>query len=80
MRYLREYEYIAQKEHFCDTCCSYIMPGEQYRGSVYANKNHVFVIKAHSNPSCDFPPDPTEKDRENSRLEKEIESTFKKAA
>jgi len=56
------------------------MPGEQYRGSVYANKNHVFVIKAHSNPSCDFPPDPTEKDRENSRLEKEIESTFKKAA
>lgn len=56
MRFLRHYESIARKEHFCNCCCKYIMPGEKYEGSVYVTKNNgIIVSKQHVNPGCDFP-------------------------
>jgi hypothetical protein len=73
MEMLRTYTYIAHVQHFCNNCCRYIQPGEQYEGIVYVHKKHgIIVTKQHVNPACDFPPDEFEdfisssKDLENS--------------
>ena len=56
MEFLRNYTSVAHKEHFCNCCCRYIMPGEVYEGAVYATKNNgIIVSKQHISPSCDFP-------------------------
>lgn len=61
MRELRRYEHMAQKEHWCDRCCTYIRPGEFYEGLVYADKRFgIIVHKFHINPGCDYPEDPVE--------------------
>jgi hypothetical protein len=58
MRHLRDYISVANRSHFCDHCCRYIQPGEQYEGIVYAHKKHgIIVTKQHINPACDFPYD-----------------------
>jgi hypothetical protein len=60
MKFLRDYTSIANTQHFCDCCCRYIQPGEQYRGIVYVTKKHgILVTKQHENPGCDWP-DPEE--------------------
>ena len=58
MRHLRSYTSVANTSHFCDSCCRYIQPGEQYEGIVYAtDKNGIIVSKKHVNPACDWPHD-----------------------
>lgn len=58
MRPLRSYTSVANTSHFCDNCCRYIQPGEQYEGVVYAtDKNGIIVSKKHVNPACDWPDD-----------------------
>jgi hypothetical protein len=60
MRLLREYTSVAHLSHFCDRCCRYIQPGDEYEGFVYAHDKHgIFVSKQHINPACDWP-DPEE--------------------
>lgn len=61
-RVLRSYSRIAQQEHFCYNCCSYIQPGEQYDAEVevcrlWNGKTTVMVWKRHKDP-CDPPPEP----------------------
>ena len=72
MRYfLREYEHVVHQTHFCDVCCQYIMPGEMYKGTVYASDIHgIVTFKEHVNPACDWPEDPEE---DRAGLEKAIE-------
>jgi hypothetical protein len=72
MRHLREYHSVANRTHFCDNCCRYIQPGEQYVGEVYANKNGIIVSKQHSNPACDFPWDEEEELLKSSNLESSV--------
>lgn len=63
-RILRTYESIAQRYHWCDRCCSDILPGECYRGSVEIVNGKFFIMKTHENPGCEYPPDPDEKEFE----------------
>ena len=58
MRVLNEYRRIARAEHWCDMCCDWIQPGEQYNGTVIAYKkpNRLIVFKTHL--YCESPPDP----------------------
>ena len=81
---LRRYEYIAQKEHFCDICCNYILPGEMYEGIVKIVNNRLVVFKNHINPCCDFSPDPDdydEKDKEDNKPEEsDLELSLEDAA
>lgn len=78
MRSLREYRSIAQMVHWCDSCCSYIHPGEQYEGTVYVSgdcrEHRLVVFRSHINPVCEPPDDPDEereinreRNRESSR-------------
>ena len=61
MRPLRSYTSVAHAEHFCNNCCRYIQPGEQYEGIVYATDKHgIIVSKQHINPACDWPDDELE--------------------
>jgi len=61
MRPLRSYTSIANVSHFCDNCCRYIQPGEQYEGTVYSTDKHgIIVTKKHINPCCDWPDDEVE--------------------
>ena len=61
MRELRRYEHMAQKDHWCDTCCDWIFPGQLYEGLVYADNLHgIVVLKCHIDPRCEPPPDPEE--------------------
>jgi hypothetical protein len=77
MRFLRSYQSVAHREHFCDCCCRYILMGEQYEGSVYAhNKFGIIVTKQHVNPACDWP-DPEEISMaEHKGIEKVLENDF----
>ena len=73
MRELRRYEYMAQKEHWCDRCCTYIKPGEFYEGFVYADKVFGIVVhKFHVHPGCDYPKDPEEEGSISNRDLKEM--------
>ena len=60
MRVLRNYRRVAQRQHWCDRCCTYIQPGETYQGWVHAydDLDRLIVLKMHVEPSCDYPPDP----------------------
>ncbi len=72
---LRTYRRIAQTEHWCDRCCTHILPGEEYEGRVEiyrrGKRNRIIVWKEHINPCCE-PPDPPDEDF----LENEEESDF----
>ena len=77
MRHLRSYTSVADKEHWCDSCCSYIMPGEMYEGEVCVQKPWgIVVIKRHVNPCCEPPEDPEDEValREKRELEGEVVS------
>lgn len=83
MKHIRDYEHVAQMEHFCNVCKEHIGSGEQYIGSVYIDKGRAVVSKQHSNPSCDFPEDPDDEDYSDSELEREVDNfvdDFKEAA
>jgi len=68
LRLLRTYERIAQKDHWCDTCCEYIFPGDLYSGSVYVTpRDTIMVLKQHIDPYCTPPDEP--KDFETGELE-----------
>ena len=68
MRPLRSYTSVAHAEHFCNNCCRYIQPGEQYEGIVYATDKHgIIVSKQHINPACDWPDDEFEDTLEKSK-------------
>jgi len=64
MKKLRRYEYVADKEHWCDRCCSYIRPGEYYEGLVCVDTSRtakrLIVFKYHIRPGCELPSDPDE--------------------
>lgn len=64
MRFLREYERLAQQTHHCDRCHRHIEPGEFYQGSVYVSesrKNYrITILKYHASPPC--PEDPFEEE------------------
>lgn len=76
MKQLRRYEHVADKEHWCDRCCTYIQPGEYYEGLVCAENHKITVFKQHKYPCCEEPPNP---DEENC-LAKSLEKTLKIAA
>jgi hypothetical protein len=59
-RCLRTYSRVAQREHWCDRCFTFIEPGEQYAAQVwvYDNPKRLVVFLQHMNPPCDYPPDP----------------------
>jgi hypothetical protein len=54
MRNLREYESVANREHFCDRCCHYIQTGDLYHATVLLDeqKHRVVVFKTHHHPDC----------------------------
>ena len=59
MRQLRSYRRVADKEHWCDRCCTYIQPGEMYEGRVcIKDSGGIIIWKEHINPGCEFPLDP----------------------
>jgi hypothetical protein len=79
MRHLRSYTSVANTSHFCDNCCRYIQPGEQYEGTVSSTDKHgIIVSKKHVNPGCDWPHDEFEdilsKSNDLENLAKEDES------
>lgn len=79
MRALREYEHIAQRDHFCDHCLKYIHPGEMYRGTVYVEKRHgIWTRKEHVHPSC--PPPDDDWESEERLLEVMVEHERKQSA
>lgn len=79
MRGLREYEHVAQTNHFCDHCLRYIHPGEMYRGIVYAEKRHgLWTRKVHISPSCPDPDDDWKHEEE--LLERMIEHDMEQLA
>lgn len=77
---LRTYTHTAQREHWCDNCCNYIVPGQQYEGIVETTGKGIIVWKKHVNPECEFPPDPEDelvlvkRDKKPSGLVKKIDS------
>jgi len=78
-RMLREYERVAQKEHWCDRCCEYIQPGDMYAGYVYVTqRDTIMVLKEHIFPAC-LPPEEPEEYKE-SGLEETVEEELKRAA
>ena len=85
-RALRTYRHIAQKEHSCDACCDYILPGDLYEGMVFVSDNkNLIVFKKHISPSCGDDPDPLEwsdESRENkwNNLEKSVMRETSRAA
>lgn len=54
-------------EHWCDCCCTYIQPGEEYEGRVELvrmnGKKKLIVWKEHCNPCCEPPEDPDKDER-----------------
>ncbi len=59
---LREYMRRARKEHFCDYCCNWIMPGQTYSGRVHLPyRGNLYVLKCHDYPGCPAPEDGTER-------------------
>lgn len=43
----------ARKEHFCDQCCNWILPGETYSRHVWIPRRGSFhVMNEHVKPSC----------------------------
>ncbi len=63
MLVFRTYRRIAQRQHWCDVCCTYIEAGEFYEGSVHLYDGHrLIVFKKHVEPSCDYPPEPEDYD------------------
>lgn len=68
MRTLETVEYVANKEHFCDNCCRYIMPGEIYerqtsllqKGEFGVSEKKIDVRRRHVYPECDHPEEPEE--------------------
>jgi|GEM_PF-1766950 len=67
-RLLRTYQHVAQKDHWCDNCCSHIQPGEMYEGSVHASKAFgLYVFKVHVYPSCDPPENPDFEDADDNK-------------
>lgn len=71
---LREYDRVANQEHYCDNCHGYIHPGEMYRGTIFLNQrkktNRIIVNKKHINPFCEDPfEDDILRDLEKERLE-----------
>lgn len=84
--HLRVYQHVAQKEHWCDRCCTHIQPGDMYEGHVEINRGRLVVIKYHINPSCDYPEDPEdikEMDKEQARKREKfnnLEKSLRKAA
>lgn len=58
MTILRNYEHVAQKEHWCDRCCMEIYPGQIYHGQVVVNDGRLVVFKTHVYPGCDEPEEP----------------------
>jgi len=80
-RLLRTYEHVAQKDHWCDRCCTYILPGEMYEGMVYTSKKRgIITLKSHKYPACDFPEEPDDKYDYKSDLVELIEKEIKKVA
>ena len=46
----------ARREHFCDHCCNWIMPGDEYsRYAWVPQPGRFFILKKHMWPEC--PPD-----------------------
>ena len=76
MRLLRSYESVAQEEHWCDDCCTYIMPGDFYGGRVMLRperkEERIMVFKHHIYPACPF--DPNEEFREHDEQDANLES------
>jgi len=66
---LREFEYVAHQVHFCDHCMHEILPGDVYKGTVYATNSSVLVLKEHHYPPC--PVDPIEEQEEMERMMRE---------
>ncbi len=91
MRFLERKAYVADKEHFCDTCCQYIMPGEMYERIVYLTEDltkiilpdgkvrrqkRVVVFNEHCNPPCEFPEDPDDEKEYRKELEGNLEESL----
>jgi hypothetical protein len=58
-RILRTYERTARVEHWCDSCCRHIMPGDRYEASVRLTESHgLIVFKYHVHPACEPPKEP----------------------
>jgi hypothetical protein len=78
MRHLRDYERVANREHFCDTCCNYINPGEMYEGEVLVDESRerfrVIILKRHVHPGCEPPEDPEEEREINQGLGNKVRS------
>lgn len=79
--FLRTYCRVARDEHWCDCCCTYIQPGEEYKGIVEVIKkggrSKVIVWKEHINPCCELP-EPPDEDYSDRDMEDDVD--FKKAA
>jgi hypothetical protein len=84
MRRLRNYQRVANKEHFCDSCCDYINPGEMYEGQVYLDEtrsqHRITVYKWHVNPMCDPPEDPLDEGSESARRPNTLANKLKNDA
>jgi hypothetical protein len=64
-RILRAYRRHAMKTHDCDRCCGVIEAGEMYEGVVeITSEGRLRVSKQHVEPSCDWPTEPNDEDRE----------------
>jgi hypothetical protein len=51
--------HTARQKHWCDRCCEWILPGQEYERLVdCADSDCLMVFKFHSNPSCEFPEEP----------------------
>lgn len=67
--FLRSYCRVAEKEHWCDRCCTPIYPGEQYEASVHVwKRGKITVFKQHLD--CEIPPEPD--DYDDSEQEEEM--------
>ena len=64
MRAFRSYRSMARVRHWCDYCCTDILPGSEYEAVVYATqKRRLIVYKCHIHPACEWPEDPSDEER-----------------
>lgn len=57
---LQRSRHLARQNHWCDTCCSDILPGELYERLVlfYKSPKRILVLKQHIFPACEPPEEP----------------------
>jgi hypothetical protein len=85
MRILRSYRRMAEVVHWCERCCTDILPGEFYEGEIMVGKTlggreMFYVRKVHVDPPCDEPPVEEWEDEMDDEVVVEEEVVFEKAA